>query len=200
MTVRRAQQLLRRIGWPLEVDGVAGPQTRRAIKDFQRGWFGRRRFRVAHGYLSRYTQKALEFSASHGGVCGSRAPHFTFREWKSRSSGGCRGNGWIRVRRELVAGLERYRRQAGQTVIVSGYRDPVKNACVGGVGNSQHLYGNAADLVPRLTVAQVRSLGAFSGIGYQRSTGLVRHVDVRHMGPNTTGGTPRNPTVWQYSG
>src|SRR4051794_41762425 len=93
MTVRRAQQLLRRIGWPLEVDGVAGPQTRRAIKDFQRGWFGRRRFRVAHGYLSRYTQKALEFSASNGGGGGSRAPPFTFCGGESRRSGGCPGKG-----------------------------------------------------------------------------------------------------------
>ena len=197
MTVRRAQELLRRIGWPLVVDGIAGPQTRRAIRDFQRGWAGRRRFRIAHGRLSRYTRRALEYSARHGGACGSRAPHFRFREFKSVTRGGCRGDGWIRVRRELVLGLERYRKRAGPTPIVSGYRDPAKNACVGGVSDSQHLFGNAADLEPRLTVAQVRALRAFSGIGYAPG-GLVRHVDVRHKGPNTTGGTPRRPTVWRY--
>ena len=141
MTVRRAQELLRRIGWPLVVDGIAGPQTRRAIRDFQRGWAGRRRFRIAHGRLSRYTRRALEYSARHGGACGSRAPHFRFREFKSVTRGGCRGDGWIRVRRELVLGLERYRKRAGPTPIVSGYRDPAKNACVGGVSDSQHLFG-----------------------------------------------------------
>jgi len=99
----------------------------------------------------------------------------------------------------LVAGLERYRAlSGGPVVVISGYRDPRHNAAVGGAPGSQHLYGNAADLRPRVALAAVRRLGVFSGIGYQAGSGLVRHVDVRHVGPNPTHSTPRDPAVWPY--
>jgi hypothetical protein len=54
-------------------------------------------------------------------------------------------------------------------------------------------------LNPKLKADRVKQMRRFSGIGIQRATGLVRHVDVRHAGANnTTGGTPANPTIWFY--
>ena len=69
---------------------------------------------------------------------------------------------------------------------------------MGGATSSQHLHGNACDIEAVLPTAKVQALGVFSGIGYQQQTGLVRHVDVRHVGPNTTGGTLASPTEWVY--
>jgi hypothetical protein len=190
------QWLLRRCGWPIAVDGIKGPQTRRAIRDFKRGYAFRPSFR-RHGHrVGPFTSRRLRRSAR---LAGRASAHFRFVEFASLTRGGCRGNGWIEVKKELVRGLERYRRLAGRPVpVVSGFRDPEKNRCVGGAPNSQHRYGNAADIPAVVALWPVRSLGVFSGIGVQRSSGRVRHVDVRHVGPNPTGGRPRNPTIWFY--
>jgi hypothetical protein len=71
---------------------------------------------------------------------------------------------------------------------------------VGGASTSQHLFGGAADVSQAATTNQVKNLKKFSGIGYQGSTGKVRHVDRRDTsGVNTTNATLSNPTVWKYS-
>jgi Peptidase M15/Putative peptidoglycan binding domain len=186
MSTRSVQQALRDIGWPVQVDGVFGPRTRAAVRDFQRGYT----FEAlgSSGRAGPRTRAALRACVAGGGRC---SEHFRFREFRSN------GDGWITVDRALVRGLERYRRLLGKPVpIVSGYRDPAHNAAVGGARTSQHLFGNAADIPPALPPAVVRDLRAFSGIGVDGATGLVRHVDVRHRGPNPTGGTVANPTVF----
>jgi peptidoglycan hydrolase-like protein with peptidoglycan-binding domain len=187
--VREYQQSLRDLGWPLVPDGEAGPRTFEATRDFQRGfafWD-----LVIDGRVGPKTREALRQSLDHGGRCG---PRFTFKEFKSK------GNGWIKVARELVRGLEAYRDLIDRPVSLrSGYRDPAYNARVGGAPASQHLYGNAVDLAQHVvSLSQVRGLARFSGIGLIRANGKVLHLDVREVGPNTTGGTPRNPTVWYY--
>jgi hypothetical protein len=192
--VKRSQSRLRQVGFPIKVDGKTGPQTRAAIKLFQEGWAGKVRIRQ-HGRLSPYTQRAILWSARNGGAVGSAAPNLTWRECKSK------GNGWPRVNRHFALAHEKLRRAYhGPVVYLSVHRDPAHNKKVGGAQYSQHVYGTAGDLAQlRLTVRQVRSLGVYSGIGYNRSSGKVRHVDVRHAGPNnTTGGSPRNPTIWEY--
>lgn len=187
MTVREIQRALRTIGWPLAVDGVAGPRTTAAVRQFQRG-YALEALDPVTGRAGPRTQAALQASVRHGGRA---SQHFRFAEFASK------GNGWIKLDRALVRGLERYRSAVGGSVaIVSGYRDPAHNRQVGGASDSQHLHGNAADVPPALTVARVRALHAFSGIGFDPRSGLVRHVDVRHVGPNPTGGTLADPTVF----
>ena len=186
MSTRAIQQALRDIGWPVRVDGVFGPQTRAAVRDFQRGYT----FATlgSSGRAGPKTRAALRACVVNGGRC---SEHFRFREFRSK------GDGWIKVDRALVRGLERYRSVLGKPVtIISGYRDPTHNAAVGGASSSQHLFGNAADIPPALPLDRVRELRVFSGIGVDAATGLVRHVDVRHRGPNPTGGTVANPTVF----
>ena len=45
--------------------------------------------------------------------------------------------------------LEPARQVVGPIIINSGFRNPRVNALVGGVKNSQHLYGEAADIRPK---------------------------------------------------
>jgi zinc D-Ala-D-Ala carboxypeptidase len=176
------------LGFPIEVDGAFGRETFTAVNDFQCGFAFWRL--LVDGHAGPKTHEALRHAVEEEGRC---SEHFKFVEFRSK------GNGWIKVSRQLVLGLEEYRELVGAPVaIVSGYRDPDHNVRVGGAPNSQHLYGNAADLNPVKRTGEVARLRRFSGIGYQGATGLVRHVDVRHVGPNTTGGTVDDPTRWAY--
>jgi lysozyme len=190
MSTKEVQRALATVGWPIDVDGAWGPQTHGAVEDFQRGfafWS-----LLVDGHAGPKTQEALKASLDHDGRC---SPHFKFTEFTSS------GNGWIKMHRALVLGLEDYRDLVGGPVaVVSGYRDPARNAAIPGAAkNSQHLYGNAADIVPVKPTVDVKALRRFSGIGYQGASGLVRHVDVRHVGPNTTRSSVRNPAIWIYS-
>ncbi len=190
MDTREVQEALHLIGMGAccgPVDGSFGPATMHAVKWFQQGFAFHDL--LVDGHAGPQTHEALRLSLDRGGRCGE---FFTFREFSSKGDGHCH------FHRALVRGLDEYRRRYGPTAVVSGYRDPARNKKVGGKPNSQHLYGNAADVSPKASVNAVRNLSLFSGIGYIRGSGLVRHVDVRHVGPNTTGGTPTNPTTWIY--
>jgi zinc D-Ala-D-Ala carboxypeptidase len=182
------QRALRLLGWPIRTDGRLGEQTRAAVRDFQRG-FGFSTL-VAGGGVGPLTLAALRTSIRRGGRC---SQHFTFRSFRSP------GDGWIKLDRALVRGLEAYRAELGAPVAIApgaGYRDPAYNADRGGAADSQHLHGTAADVEPALELERVLALRAFSGIGYDAATGLVRHVDVRHCGPDAGGATVAHPAVW----
>lgn len=188
MNTTDVQNHLRALGWPIAVDGSYGPSTFNAVHDFQLG-FGFYDLLV-DGHAGPQTWQALARCVANGGHC---SDFFFFREWKSK------GNGWIKVHRELVRRLDVYRRRVGPVSIVSGYRDPARNRAVGGASNSQHLYGNAADIPGLISIGSMKNLKLFSGIGYRARDGKVVHVDVREVGPNTTRGTHDNPTVWRYA-
>ena len=188
LSVHDIQEILKKVGWPLKADGAMGGTTFSALKDFQRGfaWWDL----LIDGNPGPKTKEALRYAAEHDGSC---SLHFKFAEFKSK------GNGWIRVHRSLVRGLEEVRDKVGPLSILSGYRDPAHNTMVGGATSSQHLHGNACDPVQDLSLEVVKGVRRFSGIGIRRSDNKVRHVDVRHEGPNTTGATPQNPTIWFYA-
>jgi GH25 family lysozyme M1 (1,4-beta-N-acetylmuramidase) len=180
------QTLLKTIGWPLEIDGIRSAKTAQAIKDFQRGFLGDPTIGPLgeDGLVGPLTSKALRWSIDHGGAC---SPHFKFREFASSRTG------WIRTHRELVSGLETLREHIHRPIgVLSGFRDFDLGASL-----SQHRFGNAID--PTVTLphfSEVAALNVFSGIGRFASSGLVRHVDVRHVGPNTTGATKTHPTIF----
>jgi hypothetical protein len=180
------QRALRLLGWPIRVDGVIGAQTTSAVRDFQRGYAFSTL--VAGGGVGPRTQAALRTSIRRGGRC---SQHFTFRSFRSP------GDGWIKLDRALARALEAYRTALGEPVaILGGHRDAEWNAAHGGLPDSQHVHGTAADVEPAMTVDDVVALRVFSGIGYDAKTGLVRHVDVRHGGPAPSGATVARPAVW----
>jgi GH25 family lysozyme M1 (1,4-beta-N-acetylmuramidase) len=181
------QKLLKQIGFPITVDGVRGGETAQAIKDFQRGYLGDPPVKplLQDGLVGPKTAKALRRSAENGGMC---SKHFAFKEFASSHSGA------IRTHRALVHGLEKLRAHVGGPIgILSGYRDFNLGASM-----SQHKFGNAIDPnEPLSTVQEVAALKVFSGIGHSPGSDRVRHVDVRHVGPNTTpGASPARPEIF----
>jgi len=181
------QQALRLLGWPIRVDGVIGEQTAEAVRDFQRGFAFSTL--VAGVGVGPRTREALRTAIRRGGRC---SLHFTFRDFRSP------GSGWIKLDRALVRALETYRAELGAPVVVlSGYRDARWNRAHGGLRRSQHLHGTAADVEPAMTVDEVRALRVFSGIGVDGASERVRHVDVRHAGPNPGRASVARPAVFE---
>lgn len=180
------QRCLRLLGWPIRVDGVIDERTTSAIRDFQLGYAFSSL--VAGGRVGPRTEAALRASIRRGGRC---SQHFTFRSFRSP------GDGWIKLDRALVRALERYRAALGAPVtILSGHRDADWNAAQGGAPDSEHLHGTAADVEPAMPLDDVLALRAFSGIGYDPASGLVRHLDVRHARSRYRGATVAHPVVF----
>jgi GH25 family lysozyme M1 (1,4-beta-N-acetylmuramidase) len=187
VSTRDIQKLLKQIGFPIKVDGVHGGQTAQAIKDFQRGYVGSPRVDplVQDGLVGPKTEQALRASAQNDGLC---SKHFKFKEFASSKTGA------IRTHRELVIGLEKLRAHIGRPIgVLSGFRDFNLGASM-----SQHKFGNAIDPTePLSTVQEVAALKVFSGIGHSPGSNRVRHLDVRHVGPNTTPGASKsNPAIF----
>ncbi len=182
MSTKEVQTLLKQIGFPIKVDGVRGGKTVQAIKAFQRGYVGAPPVNplVQDGLVGPKTEKALRASAAKNGLC---SEHFRFKEFASSHTGA------IRTHRELVIGLEKLRAHIGRPIgVLSGFRDFNLGASM-----SQHKFGNAMDPTePLSTVQEVAALKVFSGIGHSPGSDRVRHVDVRHVGPNTTPGASKS--------
>ena len=97
------------------------------------------------------------------------------------------GSDAVLVAPRLVMVLQSIRDHFGKAVnINSGYRTPQYNTKVGGVDQSQHCYGTAADIsVKGVTVADVAAYARsimpdWGGVGIYRKQGFV-HVDVREV-------------------
>lgn len=188
MSTRRAQELLRQLGWDhVTVDGEMGPVTRQAVANFQTGWdFWHL---VIDGRPGPATLAAMQESARLGGrFC----LHFTFAEMRCKCGGKRAGCQRIKVAHGLGYRADRYRENVGRPVrVVSGYRCPGHNKAVGGARASRHLLGDAMDVPPVQHYTRTARLGLFTGIGFQGSSGLTRHVDLRP-------GQPSRPTTWRY--
>ena len=110
---------------------------------------------------------------------GDLSPHF------SKSEFACRCCAKLHVQRRLIDALEELRMRAGKPILVhDGYRCPEHNQQVGGVTNSEHVRGMAADIeVNGLTLQEMYELAlqvpdfAEGGIGVY--DGGFLHVDVR---------------------
>lgn len=87
------------------------------------------------------------------------------------------------VQKELIVRLNAIRSRFGKPIIInSGYRSPEHNKAVGGVANSQHVKGMAADIRPTdlkdLSELQkiCDEMNPNGGVGYYNT---FVHVDVR---------------------
>ena len=107
--------------------------------------------------------------------------HFDSSEFACKC--GCGGlNNGADISANLVAVLERMRQRCGKPIIItSAYRCPTHNANEGGVSNSQHVLGTAADLlVPKgMTKSAFIDLAAQCGADGIGSYPWGIHIDVR---------------------
>lgn len=93
------------------------------------------------------------------------------------------GCGQLIINTELIGVLEFIRARFMRPVIVySANRCPAHNEACGGVADSQHLYGRAADIyvegIPLDSIARAAEQAGADGIGVYRDDMFV-HVDVR---------------------
>lgn len=103
----------------------------------------------------------------------------------SKAELACHCCGTLKIELALIDALELFRSLAGKPVVVhDAYRCPIHNAKVGGVNDSEHTRGVAADVsIPGLSVQQMFELAlrvpAFlnGGIGVYDEDFL--HLDVR---------------------
>lgn len=97
-----------------------------------------------------------------------------------------KGNGKVRVSREMIEALDRVRAAVGHPLrITSGYRDPEHNARVGGAKHSRHMVGDAVDIdISRLNEAQRYTLmwhllaEGFTSFGSYAGSTFI-HADMR---------------------
>ena len=165
MTNKQRQHLLAYLGYyAMTVDGNWGSGSREACKAFQRD-----RELTVDGYGGQETDKALKHAVANDlfksepvvdedtnaptttGTFWDDSEFFDREEFRCQ----CKGkycNGFpVEPEKELVRVCNEIRRRLGVPVSIvdsggSGVRCPRHNAAVGGVGNSNHLYGRAADL------------------------------------------------------
>ena len=110
---------------------------------------------------------------------GDLSPHFSRHELQ------CRCCGQLQLDSRLLDGLEALRTLAGVPVVVhAGYRCAKHNREVGGVPNSEHTLGLAADIdLPGVALQRMYELALevpqFAGGGIGAYDGGFLHVDVR---------------------
>lgn len=161
MTKKQIQHLLGYLGYyTLDVDGILGKQSLTAIKTFQHEYGI-----TADGIAGEETQNALLYSVTYGmperkpdepvdlktGSFWDEIEYFTREEFRCQ----CKGkycNGFpVEPQEKLVRTVDEIRRRLGVPVTIvesggSGVRCEIHNRNVGGVENSDHTTGNAADL------------------------------------------------------
>ena len=156
--------------WELAIDGVAGPETVKAIRHaLDNG-----------GRCGKYFTFA-EFGCRHCGRCRISAFHVRQLDQYRERVGPV----------PIISGTrcdEHNRNVGGATN--SQHRPYPNNRGV----------SMATDIPGAVTVGDLRGLRLFSGIGYVPSEGnVVVHVDSRGDGPNnSTGGSRSAPTTWEY--
>lgn len=195
MNTYQIQCLLSFLGYTIIIDGVPGQQTKSAVRAFQKDYG-----LSADGIAGVATQKALR-----GAVAGTMEPvkgKDTNAPTTSGSGGGIYGSKWFRraefackcgstycdgfphePEEKLVRILNDVREHFNAPVtITSGLRCDAHNRAVGGVANSKHLFGKAADIVVRgfsgeMVLAYVKALPAVN-YTYHIPNSEAVHIDI----------------------
>jgi uncharacterized protein YcbK (DUF882 family) len=122
---------------------------------------------------------AGENQQMRGTAMGDLSAHF------SKAELACRCCGELQIDQKLIDALEQLRSLVGTEVLIhDGYRCPAHNQEVGGVTDSEHTRGLAADVaIPGLSLQQMYELAlqipTFDGGGIGVYDGGFLHLDVR---------------------
>jgi hypothetical protein len=164
MTVKQKQHLLAYLGYyDADVDGNWGPLSKESCKSFQREFFQDES--KADGICGAETEKALTHAVAYGmpakqvdkdmnvptkeatGTFWDEIEFFDREEFRCKC-GGKYCNGFPAEPKEAMVRIaDQLRRNLGVPItVISGLRCSQWNALQGGVGNSQHMYGEAADI------------------------------------------------------
>ena len=179
--VKKLQQLLNKHGFNLAVDGIIGNDTINAIKSIQ----SKKGLKV-DGIAGANTIKALggTSTSSLSTVNWDKVKYFKKSEFKCQC-GGKYCNGYpAEMSSKLIDILEKLRKYFGKPVtITSGLRCSKHNTAVGGVSNSMHQYGKAADIyiagVDRAKIkAKAYELGAAYSYYGTAGMGEAVHINV----------------------
>lgn len=174
MTIRQRQHLLAYLGYyVMNVDGIWGSGSREACKSFQLD------VNIPDdGLGGPVTDAALIKAVSNGMIKPDRVPendtsgtfwdeieYFTRDEFRCKC-GGKYCNGFpAEPKEQLVRIADQLRKNLGVPItVVSGLRCPTWNKIQGGVENSQHMYGEAADIYAR-GMSQLRVETELDNIG-----------------------------------
>lgn len=171
MTIRQIQLLLLYLGYaPGEADGVDGPQTREAVRQFQMAFGGIE----ADGRAGEQTQKALKHAVVYGNLrkdpdFWAEIPNFRREEFACKCGGRFCDGFPVQPEEKLVRAIQKVRNHFGVAVTISsGVRCEKHNQAVGGVSNSRHLGGKAVDFC-------VRGFSAVLVLDYVKSLPEIRY-------------------------
>ncbi len=140
LSVRTRQTYLKALGFYTgKVDGVVGSKTKEAYRALQNKYFTRKQDR--DGIYGTNTDILLQSAYNCRDL-----KYFKLEEFKCTCGGKyCTGYPAV-LSRSLVLKLDRtLRPKYGAITITSGLRCKTRNKLVGGVSNSRHLLGKAAD-------------------------------------------------------
>lgn len=192
MTTYQTQCLLGCLGYLPEMsqDGISGQKTKEAISAFQAdygltvdgvaGEMTNKMLIAAVAGTAVKVERPAESDAAAGdktqtGTFWDDIQYFTREEFRCQ----CKGkycNGFpVEPQEEMVRTVDEIRRRLGIPISIvtsggSGVRCQKHNADVGGVANSEHLYGRAADLHSSASPAKMKAvaeevMGNTGGIG-----------------------------------
>ena len=195
MNIRQIQNLLDYLGYePGVIDGAMGRNTQAAVRRFQADYG-----LTADGDPGAATQKML-IGAIAGTAVKVEKPESSdepktgtfwddiqfFSRTEFRCPCGRCGGFPVEPQESMVRTVDEIRRRLGVPVSIvdsggSGVRCAAHNAEVGGVSNSQHLFGLAADLHSAASPAEMKAV-AENVMGHTGGIGLYDwgiHVDTR---------------------
>ena len=178
MTVKQRQHLLAYLGYYVgTIDGIWGSGSRAACTAFQQDFGGI----VVDGKGGAETDKALRHAVAYDmfkidkdidvptteatGSFWDEIEYFTREEFRCKCGGKYCDGFPAEPKEQLVKICDQLRKNLGVPItIVSGLRCPTWNQIQGGVDNSQHMYGEAADIYCR-GISQLRVETELDNIG-----------------------------------